>query len=593
MSTLSIKLSAPKTLIWAISKCRSFVFIIKSIYSYRFLGSLTLMLFCVVIAFTAPIFIVGTEVLIEWEIISFLSTKIILIFILDYISVIFISVVVLISSAVFIFRTSYISPEPFFSRFLIILSLFVASIGLLIFSPNLISILLGWDGLGVTSYLLVIFYQRRKSYNAGIITALTNRLGDVGLLVCIAIIASSGRWSFIFFSYQSNFFSSIFILILTLSACTKRAQMPFSSWLPAAMAAPTPVSALVHSSTLVTAGVYLLIRFNVLLLDHKRTSLLFLIGAFTIVIAGLAALNELDIKKVIALSTLRQLGVIILTLGIGSAHLSFFHLLSHAYFKAMLFICAGRVIHSIKEYQDIRTIRLSDMGTVKVIAIFILANFRLCGLPFISGFYSKDLILELLLLNDISSISLALIFLGTALTVAYSCRLRFLLIGEGCKGEKVNFIQDRDIFILVGIFLLLPFSLIGGYSLARQLISRPISIYLPVWLKLLIPCAILLGLLVGHLRIYKHYLTGLFFRFFFGKIWFMPLIYSIQGRKVIIYSSKNVIRLSDTIWVNFILNKLAHRFIVRRGEIVFKLNTLNVLRSLALMAFYILILGLG
>lgn len=118
--------------------------------------------------------------------------------------------------------------------------------------------------------------------------------------------------------------------------------------------------------------------------------------------AGLAAINEIDIKKVIALSTLSQLGVIIIALGLGSPHLSFFHLLSHAYFKAMLFICAGSLIHSIKEYQDIRTISLSERGRVKVMSILIIANFSLCGLPFISGFYSKDLILELLLLNNIS-----------------------------------------------------------------------------------------------------------------------------------------------------------------------------------------------
>lgn len=167
------------------------------------------------------------------------------------------------------------------------------------------------------------------------------------------------------------------------------------------MAAPTPVSALVHSSTLVTAGVYLLVRFNLLFINRGSIRLLFFIGALTIVISGLAAINEIDIKKVIALSTLRQLGVIMLTLGLGSAQLSFFHLLSHAYFKAILFMCAGSIIHSIKEYQDIRIISLRERGTVQVMAIFILANLRLCGLPFISGFYSKDLILELLLLNNI------------------------------------------------------------------------------------------------------------------------------------------------------------------------------------------------
>ena len=136
---------------------------------------------------------------------------------------------------------------------------------LLILSPNIIRLLLGWDGLGVTSYLLVVFYQSNKSYNAGIITALTNRIGDVGLLICIGIMFYIGDWSFLYFRNSNSNFEKIFLIILVISACTKRAQIPFSAWLPAAMAAPTPVSALVHSSTLVTAGVYLLIRFNYIL----------------------------------------------------------------------------------------------------------------------------------------------------------------------------------------------------------------------------------------------------------------------------------------------------------------------------------------
>jgi len=152
--------------------------------------------------------------------------------------------------------------------------------------------------------------------------------------------------------------SSFIVIVIILSACTKRAQMPFSAWLPAAMAAPTPVSALVHSSTLVTAGVYLLIRINILLVNLQLLEGLIFLGTCTILIAGGAAILEIDIKKIIALSTLSQLGVIIIVLGAGSPILSYFHLLSHAFFKAILFICAGLVIHNIKDYQDIRKMGL-------------------------------------------------------------------------------------------------------------------------------------------------------------------------------------------------------------------------------------------
>jgi len=169
--------------------------------------------------------------------------------------------------------------------------------------------------------------------------------------------------------------------------------------LPAAIAAPTPVSALVHSSTLVTAGVYLLIRINIIIIEINFRKYLFLIGMLTIIMAGMTAMIEIDIKKIIALSTLRQLGVIIIILGLGNPILSFFHLISHAFFKAMLFICAGIIIHNIKDYQDIRKIGFRYFNLHFSISIIIIANISLCGLPFLRGFYSKDFIIEIILIK--------------------------------------------------------------------------------------------------------------------------------------------------------------------------------------------------
>ena len=185
---------------------------------------------------------------------------------------------------------------------------------------------------------------------------------------------------------------------------TKRAQVPFSSWLPAAIAAPTPVSALVHSSTLVTAGVYLLIRFRVLLESRAAFKALFLISAVTMFISGLGANFEYDLKKIIALSTLRQLGVIIRVLSIGLRELAFFHLITHALFKALLFICAGSLIHAVKEYQDIRLIG-NLVYFIPLTGRYIrVANLALCGTPFLAGFYSKDLILEIIFISDLNKI---------------------------------------------------------------------------------------------------------------------------------------------------------------------------------------------
>merc|ERR1712227_599511 len=194
-----------------------------------------------------------------------------------------------------------------------------------------------------------------------------------------------------------------------------------------------PVSALVHSSTLVTAGVYLLIRINLIIIEIDIRKFLGTLGILTIIIAGITAIVEIDIKKVIALSTLRQLGIIIIILGIGNPVLSFFHLISHAFFKAILSVC-----------------------------IMIIANIRLCGLPFLSGFYSKDLIIEIVIIKGKNIFLFFMLILGTSLTVIYSCRLNFLISLNFIKTESLYNIRENANLIILGIFFLAPISVTGG-----------------------------------------------------------------------------------------------------------------------------------
>jgi len=218
----------------------------------------------------------------------------------------------------------------------------------LIFIGSLFGALVGWDGLGVTSFLLVIYFKNRKSLGRGIITALTNRIGDGFLLVLLGLRLVP--------SYHTSYIISV---LLILTAITKSAQFPFRSWLPAAIAAPTPVRALVHSSTLVTAGIYLLIRFN-----HFTTEWLIVLGSVTMAIAGFCACAEIDIKKIVALSTLSQLGVIFVGLSLSLKSLCFFHLMTHAMFKALLFICVGVGIHTVYGRQDFRS--YSVLSSVRI-----------------------------------------------------------------------------------------------------------------------------------------------------------------------------------------------------------------------------------
>lgn len=208
------------------------------------------------------------------------------------------------------------------------------------------------------------------------------------------------------------------------------------------MAAPTPVSSLVHSSTLVTAGVYLLFRFSELLRHSACLPYLLKVGVLTIIIAGVSALKELDIKKIVALSTLSQLGLIITTLGLGAYEVAYFHLLTHAFFKALLFIAVGNIIHLSRDFQDLRKISLIEFCYPVRLSFSLVANCSLCGLPFLAGFYSKDLILELILTCSKRIVICVLMFLAVALTVMY--RMRFVLLVT-CGGlSRVPCLAGRD-----------------------------------------------------------------------------------------------------------------------------------------------------
>ena len=284
-----------------------------------------------------------------------------------------------------------------------------------------------------------------------------------------------------------------------LAAITKRAQIPFSAWLPAAMAAPTPVSALVHSSTLVTAGVYLLIRFRPRLAGRSAQRVLLVLASLTIFIAGLGANFETDLKKIIALSTLRQLGVIITILSLGWADLAFFHLLAHALFKALLFIRAGSIIHRVGDYQDIRVIgRLVGYIPLRVMLIN-LANLALCGTPFLAGFYSKDLILEVAFINELNAACFWLLVVSTGLTVCYTFRLVFYRISGEYNLFSNCAVSDEDRTITYPMVALGIGAIGGGCWLSWLIFPSPSMICLSFGFKLLALLVSGLGGLVGYM----------------------------------------------------------------------------------------------
>jgi len=535
---------------------------------------------------------------IEWQIISINSSCVVITLILDWISLIFMRFVTFISSIVLFYRGGYMAGDLNINRFIYLVLAFVLSITFLIISPNLISILLGWDGLGLVSYVLVIYYQNEKSANAGILTALSNRIGDVAILLAIALVSSRGGWNFFFYVEMFNRLEGCRIVgaLVVLAAITKRAQIPFSAWLPAAIAAPTPVSALVHSSTLVTAGVYLLVRFSAALEGSLTQTVLLLLSRLTIFIAGLGANFEYDLKKIIALSTLSQLGVIIRILSLGYANLAFFHLLRHALFKALLFICAGAVIHNIKNYQDIRLI--GNLVSEMPLTTFCinLANLALCGSPFIAGFYSKDLILEIAFIRNINIFIFLLYCLATGLTVCYTFRLVFYTLTGNFNLHRLYSITDESYLMTTPILFLSRGAIFGGAFLSWVIFPTPSIICMPFIFKTLALSVRVLGGLVGYLFnfIIINYKLSSIKQYkivsFIGGIWFIPFLSTYPTRFLTLKVGDYYTKVADFGWSEYYGGQGAYKSIITAS------GSLQIIQDnsfkVYILRFVILLLGI-
>nr|YP_010507214.1 NADH dehydrogenase subunit 5 [Amara ovata]UXF64365.1 NADH dehydrogenase subunit 5 [Amara ovata] len=494
-------------------------------------------------------------IFIEWELLSLNSSSIVMSVLFDWMSLMFMSFVLFISCMVIFYSEQYMEGDLNINRFIMLVLMFVFSMMLLIISPNLISILLGWDGLGLVSYCLVIYYQNIKSYNAGMLTVLMNRVGDVMLLISISWMLNYGSWNYIFYLdfMKNDFYMQIISLLIMLAAMTKSAQIPFSSWLPAAMAAPTPVSALVHSSTLVTAGVYLLIRFNVILNENLSLFLLF-ISTLTMFMAGLGANFEFDLKKIIALSTLSQLGLMMSILSMGNYKLAFFHLLTHALFKALLFMCAGAIIHNLKDMQDIRFMGNLMVHMPLTCICMNVSNLALCGMPFLAGFYSKDMILEIVCMNYLNIFIFILFFISTGLTVCYSFRLCYYSITGDFNFYCFHSLNDEGWIMLKSMLLMLIFVILMGSILSWLIFPTPLMICLPIEMKMLALFISMLGAWIGY-ELSKFSISWLSnslkfynYSYFFGYMWFMPNISTFSMNFIPLMMSYNLYKNFDQGW---------------------------------------------
>nr|AQP28599.1 NADH dehydrogenase subunit 5 [Hospitalitermes sp. A TB-2017] len=535
---------------------------------------------------------------IDWDIITLNGSSVVMTFLFDWMSLLFMGFVFIISSLVILYSDDYMFGDLNIVRFISLVLMFVVSMMFLIISPNLISILLGWDGLGLVSYLLVIYYQSVSSYGAGMLTVLSNRVGDVALLMAIAWMINYGSWSFIYYLevMPSSFEMELISFLVVLAAMTSSAQIPFSSWLPAAMAAPTPVSALVHSSTLVTAGVYLLIRFSPSF-GYWLNVFLLLVSGLTMFMAGLGANFEFDLSSIIALSTLSQLGLMIMTISIGLSGLAFFHLLTHALFSALLFMCAGGVIHSMGDSQDIRF-----MGGLSIYMPFtssslMVSNFALCGMPFLAGFYSSDFILEMFSMSYVNMFGIFLLFVSTGLTVCYSFRLFYFVLCGDFNFVPSYSMVETNYNMMIGMVGLLIMSIFGGGSLMWLICPTPSLICLPYYLKFLTLFVVFLGGWLGYEiagfvfgdSLFSMYLYNM--SSFSGSMWFMPFFstYGVSFSPLEVgYSATKVF---DSGWMEFFGGQGLYWILFNLGKVNqwFQYNNLSVFLGLFVMWVVILL----
>lgn len=414
--------------------------------------------------------------------------------ILDWISLIFLATVIIISGLIVLFRKYYI-PNMEQKQFLLLLLIFILSIITLIIRNNLFLVLLGWDGLGLSSYILVIYYQNFSSAASGTITLLRNRIGDILILLSIGIITISSNWRF----NINQEYSLIILLFLIIAACSKRAQFPFSAWLPIAIAAPTPISALVHSSTLVTAGVFLILRISA---AHPIIiTILLIISSSTAIYARISANWEQDLKKIIALSTLSQIAIIIFAISINSLILTYIHLIIHALFKSAIFICAGIIIHE-SSYQDIRIIGLNFINYPLTLSILGINSIALMGIPFISGFFSKDVIIEFILTSNLNFTISILIILSIGITASYSIRITLFSNKSTIKSQPWISNHQR-LESIIPIITLRILAITSG-SWITWLISPDQVYLLNIINKIIILIILTTGILLGFILQFKN-----------------------------------------------------------------------------------------